>query len=319
MPKVSVIIPVYNVEPYIERCLHSLFSQTLDDMEFIFVDDCSADGSSAKIAEVLGLYPARKAQTRVLRHEVNRGVAAARTSGIVAAEGDYIIHCDPDDYVDTDMYEAMYDRAVAVDADIVACHYMQEYADGRRVAVCKDYGRTPQECLKNIYRRNRHCGSLCDKLVRRSLIAEHGILPFEGCDYAEDLGCVVRILHYASTIVVVERPLYHYCRRGDSLTGRVGSLRVWNMRKKVTDHICRFLSCDQSYRTACHQMQFYAKMEQRAAFEGREREWFDIYRESHDDILRYDDMPLKGRILWWTALRSYGTFRMVRKFIPSLL
>ena len=97
MPKVSVVIPVYNVEQYIERCLYTLFGQTMDDIEYIFVDDSSTDSSVKIINKSLELYPYRKVLTKILRHSSNLGVGAARTTGIKAATGDYIIHCDPDD------------------------------------------------------------------------------------------------------------------------------------------------------------------------------------------------------------------------------
>lgn len=317
MPKVSVVIPVYNVEPYIEKCLHSLFGQTLADMEFLFVDDGSTDGSVTKITEILASYPHRESQTRILYHGVNLGVAAARTTGIKTATGDYIIHCDPDDYVESDMYETMYNKAIDTNADIVACYYWEEWPHQKKL-VRRKYEASPQACLKNIYRKNRHCSRLWDKLIRRSLITSHNIVPFEDCDYAEDLGCMVRILYHAASITVIEKPLYHYCRRNNSITCHTKTLLLWDMRKRVTDRICTFLNGNASYRIVCHQMQFYAKMEYRDIFIGREKEWFNIYRDSHMHILRYDDIPLKGRILWWIVLQNYTLFRTAKKLVPIL-
>ena len=317
MLKVSVIIPIYNVERYFERCLHSLFGQTLEDIEYIFVDDCSTDASASKIVEVLEFYPHRRRQVQVLSHEANLGVAAARTSGIKAATGDYIIHCDSDDYVELDMYETLYNRAVDTNADIIACYYWEEQ-QGRKNIICRKFSHTPQKCLKNIYKKNCHCSRLWDKLIRRSLIVEHNIFPYKGCDYAEDLGCIVKILYYASSISVVERPMYHYCKRETSITSNVKSLYFWNMRKSLVDRVCDFLSCDAKYKIACHQMQFYIKMEYRTAFLDKEYEWFKVYKSSHKYILRYNDMPLKGRILWWMVLRNYTIFQIARKIIPVL-
>ena len=119
MPKVSVIIAVYNVEAYIERCLHSLFSQTLNDIEYIFVDDATPDSSIELIYKTIESYPNRRNQIKVLRHTYNRGLAAARTTGMREATGEYIISCDPDDYIEQDMYEKMYLRAVETSADIM--------------------------------------------------------------------------------------------------------------------------------------------------------------------------------------------------------
>ena len=111
MPKVSICIAVYNVEKYIEQCVRSLFEQTLDDLEYIFVDDASPDASIDVLLRVLEDYPHRKNQVKLLRHETNQGVAVARKDAIAAATGEYIIHCDPDDWVDLDMYEKLYVKA----------------------------------------------------------------------------------------------------------------------------------------------------------------------------------------------------------------
>lgn len=317
MPKVSVIIPVYNVGRYIERCLHTLFGQTLDDMEYIFVDDASTDGSASKISEVLECsYPHRKGQVRMLRHETNRGVAAARAAGIRAATGDYIIHCDPDDYVERDMCEKMYARAAESDADIVACRYFEE-SEGRCETVRRDYAPTPRECLERICRRNCHCSRLWDKLVRRTLVSEHDIVPCEGCDYAEDLDCVVRMFRYASSLAVVESPLYHYCRRADSATLKVRDDDFLNMRLRSTERICGFLE-EEGFPEVSRQIRFYAKMECRSLFRGREDEWYDLWRDTHGSIMHCDDMPLRVRIFWRLSLLNRAAYRAARYVFPTI-
>ena len=111
MPAVSVIIPVYGVEKYIERCARSLFEQTMEDLEYIFVDDCTPDASMDILARVMDDYPARRCQVKVLHNEVNRGLAYTRRRGVEASTGDYIIHCDSDDYVEKDIYEKLYAKA----------------------------------------------------------------------------------------------------------------------------------------------------------------------------------------------------------------
>ena len=131
MPKVSVIIPVYSVEKYIERCARSLFEQTLTDIEYIFVDDCSPDNSINILESVLEVYPNRRSQVKIIRHLENKGLPAARKTGIDNSTGDYIIHCDSDDWVETDMYRLMYDEAKRLDADIVMCGY--KVTDGQTV------------------------------------------------------------------------------------------------------------------------------------------------------------------------------------------
>ena len=107
MPKISVIVPIYNVSAYIERCARSLWEQTLDDIEYIFINDCTPDNSMEILEKVLKDYPQRKSQTRIFKMPTNSRQAAVRRHGIKLAAGEYIIHCDADDWVDTNLYEKM--------------------------------------------------------------------------------------------------------------------------------------------------------------------------------------------------------------------
>ena len=137
--KVSVCIPVYGVEKYIERCARSLFEQTMKDgIEFIFVNDCTKDKSIEILEQVLGEYPERKEQVKIIHHEKNKGLVAARKTGLAHATGDYIIHCDSDDWVDLNLYETMYNKAVEVNADVVCCPFLQFFS-AEKTKVIKPY------------------------------------------------------------------------------------------------------------------------------------------------------------------------------------
>ena len=313
MPKVSVIIPVYNVGPYIERCLHSLFGQTLDDIEYIFVDDGSTDDSVMLIEHVLEEYPDRLQQTKILRHDKNRGVAAARTTGIRAATGEYIIHCDPDDWVERDMYEKMYARAIETDADIVACYHM---LNDRLVAY--DFADTPQKCLESMTIKSRQYVHLWTKLVRRSIVEEHDIVPFEGVDFGEDLNTTVRLLYWARTISVVEEPLYHYCIHANSISTSDSYLRNFKIRAVNVEKICAFLlqTGDRRYETLSNYLKFSLKFEFRTCFSD-DREWFDWYRECHKEVMKFKDNSLKSRITLRLTLSNYHIYKMARRFVRN--
>ena len=124
MSKVSVIVPVYNVEKYIKKCLESLVNQTLRDIEIIVVNDGSQDKSKEIIAEYVRKYP-----NIVYVEKENGGLSDARNYGMKYAKGDYIAFVDSDDYVDTTMYEKMYNKAVEEKADYVECDFYWEYPD----------------------------------------------------------------------------------------------------------------------------------------------------------------------------------------------
>ena len=123
-PDISVIIPVFNSGSYIRRCARSLFSQTLRNIEYIFIDDCSTDESISILREVIDEYPDRRHSVKVIRNDSNIGVGQSRQKGIDMASGRFVIHCDSDDVVDADMYETMFCAALENDADVVVCGYL---------------------------------------------------------------------------------------------------------------------------------------------------------------------------------------------------
>lgn len=118
MPKVSVIVPVYNVENYIRKCLDSIISQTLKDIEIILVDDGSED-NSGKICDEY----AEKDSRIIVIHQKNNGLSNARNTGLNIASGEYIGFVDSDDYIKSEMYSEMYQTAEKTDADMVLCNY----------------------------------------------------------------------------------------------------------------------------------------------------------------------------------------------------
>lgn len=217
MPKVSVVIPVYNVEQYIDKCARSLFEQTLDDMEFVFVNDCTKDRSIDILLDVLEEYPHRKLQVRVLEHEVNQGLPQARQTGINHATGEYIIHCDSDDWVERNMYEHMYMIATHDDADIVICEF--NINDNEIVKSVDATVKKPEDFRIGIMTKTVHC-SVWNKLVRKSLYENRILYPTE--NYAEDLALMAQLFYYADIFSYCSTALYHYRNNPDSISKKSG-------------------------------------------------------------------------------------------------
>ena len=228
MPKVSVIIPVYGVEEHIERCAISLFAQTLDDIEYIFVDDCTKDNSIGVLSNTLLHFPERKSQVKIITHSTNKGVAQARITGLQHSNGDYIIHCDSDDWVDSHMYELMYDMAVDKNCDMVVCDYMNVYHDHfveSSPSYDSDFLRMLLLC--------RCTGSLCNKLVKRKIILNNDFL-FTKYSFSEDYVYSIQYAIYSSNIEYVPLPLYKYCHRSGSL---VSSVDKASLDKRIQENL----------------------------------------------------------------------------------
>lgn len=214
MPKVSVIIPVYGVEKYIERCARSLFEQTLNDIEFIFIDDCTPDKSIEVLEKVLEEYPNRREQVIIHRMEQNSGQAAVRRWGIKQASGEYIIQCDSDDWVKTDMYEMLYIRAKENKSDIVVCDFI--LSDG------KDTNRVKQDCANSnkevffydVLVKNTS-SSIGNKLVKRTLF-NNIIYPLY--DMGEDHVILLQVAYNSSKPLKVDESFYYYYNNNNSMT-----------------------------------------------------------------------------------------------------
>jgi glycosyltransferase involved in cell wall biosynthesis len=217
--KVSVCIPLYRVEAYIERCARSLFEQTLQDgIEFIFVDDASPDASVARLEAVLEDYPQRKAQVKILRHATNQGLVAARQTALKHAQGEYIIHCDSDDWVDRNYYEDMYLAASSARAEIAYSAYYQD--DGAQKCIHTPILETtsPRELLQAMLGNNRHWNVVA-KLVHRNLALSPTLVSRKEVCFGEDLMLSSQMVAQATRVAYCGTACYHYfCKNESSYT-----------------------------------------------------------------------------------------------------
>ena len=213
MSKVSVVVPVYNVEPYIARCTKSLMEQTYSNIEYIFVDDCSQDHSVEVLQSVIDQYPERKNNVTIIRNQSNQGLEIARQNGNKIAKGKYIASVDSDDWIETTMIALMVERAETSGADIVVCDFYNENTNGT-TTICEDYvSSNSSDWWIDMYINDRTYSSLCNKLYRRELF-ERITYPKPNISQAEDWWANIQLYYFAKSIVRVPIPLYHYviCR-----------------------------------------------------------------------------------------------------------
>ncbi|MCM1070060.1 MAG: glycosyltransferase [Bacteroides sp.] len=219
-PKVSIVVPVYNVEKYLDRCMRSLLSQSLNDIEIILVDDGSPDNCPRLCDE----YARHDTRVRVV-HKKNGGLGMACNSGLEVATGEYVAFCDSDDWVDCNMYQSLYDTATQTSADIVYSGLKR--ADGDRNII----GYLPHRTIKEIYNGSSVCDLIFDMIAsrpeekydrtiqvsakvalynRRFLNREHIKFVSERTFPSEDLIFNITALSKADTVVVVPDFFYNY-------------------------------------------------------------------------------------------------------------
>lgn len=205
--KVTILVPIYGVEKFIERCAVSLFEQTFESIEYIFVNDCTKDNSIEVLNSVISRYPYRSDSVKVINHTINRGLAAARNTGVENANGDYILHIDSDDYIDFNMVEKMYSKALEDSADIVVCDMILEWENDKRIV--KQNFESKVDLLQQMLQADTIVG-LVNKLFRRSLYIDNNVMSIEGINLGEDYVTSPRLVYYSNVISKVNIPLYHY-------------------------------------------------------------------------------------------------------------
>lgn len=219
-PLVSILVPVYGVERYIERCARHLFEQTYNNIEFIFVDDCTTDNSIEILKRTLIEYPYRHNQIKIIKHTKNKGLSSARNTAVAAAKGEWIIHVDSDDYIANDAIESLVNFALQNQLDVVSSQvYIVENDKTRKHPLFWGDNNKEQYIKRLLTWRNVPC-SIWGRLIKRSIIVDKKIQSIDGVGFAEDFAIVPIILYYAKKIDYYSlKPLYYYeCSNSESFT-----------------------------------------------------------------------------------------------------
>ena len=302
VPKVSVIIPVYNAEKTIEKCCNALFAQTLQDMEFIFVDDCSTD-RTIDIIRSFGDKELKK-RTRIISQSQNMGVSAARQNGLEHANGEYVIHCDSDDWPEPDMYEKLYKKAIDEQADIVCCDYVADYKTESIVYRFPDNSiGNPSFCIKPIE------GAVWNKLIKRTLFVDNNISFPIGVNLGEDFVVVTSARVVAKRETVLHEPLYHYNQMNvSSITHNYTRERFIEVLK-LAKELEFFLKNNGLYALYMQQL-MYLQFQVKSFFiiypHVRDLTfWKKTYPESNKYIWQYQNTPFNMKLIAWLISKGF--------------
>ena len=162
-PEISVIVPIYGVEKYIARCAESLFSQTMtENVEFLFVDDSTKDNSIQVLQHIISKYPHLESQISIIRHRENKGLPAARNTGLSKAKGRFVVHVDGDDFAEPQMLESLYKAVVDNHADFAWCDYYIAFNNKKRV-ISQPSFTEPIDAVRGIFRGSMKY-NVCNKI-----------------------------------------------------------------------------------------------------------------------------------------------------------
>ena len=221
--KISIIVPVYNVEAYLERCVESILKQTYTNLEILLVNDGSTD-KSGELCDKLAL---RDHRIRVI-HKENGGLSDARNRGIDEASSNLIGFIDSDDYIDEDMYETLYRQMVASKADLSMCGHYDVYHQipEKQVAEIKTWELMPEEAIKMVMEAKILSVTAVNKLYKKALFEQ---LRFRIGKIAEDAFIMVDLIHQCSKVVATNEKKYYYVHRENSITTQKFFLKFLNV------------------------------------------------------------------------------------------
>ena len=222
-PLISVIVPVYNVEPYLRRCIDSILAQTYENLEIILVDD----GSPDRCGEICDEYARLDRRIRVI-HQENSGVSAARNAALAVAEGEYIGFVDSDDWIEPNMYEEMYEAILATDSDIAVIDFVKEPCP--EVAHQNDSGK--REVLSGVQaycemmKGEKFQGHMCSKLARKAVLKKNTFCL--DISVLEDMLFCTEMFFRTRKVVYQKSSLYHYWMSDQSLSHSMDE-HTWSM------------------------------------------------------------------------------------------
>ena len=316
MSILSVIVPIYGVEKYIERCAESLFAQTLKNIEFIFVDDCTLDRSMEVLLAVVEKYRFHIAEmhwtVRTERMPQNSGLAAVRRYGVGLATGEYLIHCDSDDWLEHDAYSRMYEEAVAGDCDMVFCNFYKSSDTNK--TVCSRLGNIAldkETILKAMLCDQLPSYSIWSVMLRRSLY--EGVIHPTG-SMSEDWCAVFQLLFLSNgRLGYVKAPLYNYYVNTDSMSfnphrikdRQMVEKRIRNCRQTVDNCEIVFNFIERQGSTARYapyyvNTKMWAKRLLCRMSDDKEvfRLWRSIYPEIEGQVLLNRFVTLKNKLMY---------------------
>ena len=208
---ISIIVPVFNTEKYLDKCIQSILGQTYSNIELLLIDDGSTDSSGA----ICDKYVTQDSRVRVF-HKPNEGVPIARNWGLDNAKGEWITFVDSDDWIDTDMYEKMYNAVMQNKADMVSCDLLMEHKDYSRIFSYNnkyDDHQLMYVCLVPI---SVEYFAMWNKLVSREVYDRGGIRASIGPNMWEDVELMTKIRYFSKSSCVINKPFYHYNRMNES-------------------------------------------------------------------------------------------------------
>lgn len=307
MNKVSIIIPIYNTSKYIGRCAESLLSQTFNDIQYIFVNDATPDNSIEILEKIIEQYPKRQSQCMIVNHPQNKGLTAARNTGLSYATGEYILHCDSDDWLEADMVEKLYIAATTHLADVAICDFNMVFNDHTEYYRVPTFSSDKTDSLRHYI--TSVWTVIWNILAKRSLYVQYNLKSPIGITYCEDFDLAVKLLLHANKVVNVHEPLYNYNKLNEGSIMHKLNLRTMRDEQTVyLDAIKYFKSLgiyDSYNKELCWRV--LKSTQEWVLNRNTHTDFLKYYPESHQYILSCPYLNIKLKIMMWCLAHHLST------------
>lgn len=233
MVKISIIIPVYNTEKYLERCLESILNQEIKEIEVIIVNDGSPDNSYL----IIERYRKKDKRIKVIS-KINGGLSSARNAGIKIAKGEYILHIDSDDWIEDGYFKETYEKAKRNNLDILVSDFMTVFENNKKKYI-KDLKISSSEVISGkeyikLFFDNKIYPAVWNKLIKRELYIKNNILHPENISLGEDLAVTPRLAFYADRIGKINKAYLNYLKNENSITNFNPTKKIYELIQVFT-------------------------------------------------------------------------------------
>ncbi|MFI3285195.1 MAG: glycosyltransferase family A protein [Rikenellaceae bacterium] len=308
---ISVIIPIYNVERYIERCLVSLFTQTkTTGVEFILVNDATPDDSMLVAEKLVSQF--KNLSVLIINKSCNEGLALARQSGVDAASGDYIIHIDSDDWCEPTMLADLWTEVQSSSPDIIVCDYYFNRRSGQEL-ICANMTNDNIECIYTMMQ-DESKGAVWNKLFKRELYLQNGVRSTVRVNMWEDIYICSQLFYFAQKIVYLNKSFLHYMRDNAGCITSTPNIKQFHDMQCVVKELDQFFDAnDGVHKNILLSRKAYLKITLLGHFRGEEqRHYLSLYPEINNHIWHLDGFRLHKKIgLFLAGKNQQALFNMI--------
>ncbi len=317
---VSILIPIYRASDFIEKCAVSVFSQTFQSIEYIFVDDASPDDSVQKLETILERFPNRKQDVTILRNKQNRGISDSRQRAFDTATGKYFLAMDSDDWIEKEMVEKLVQKAENENSDITYCSYYRTFSNNEIVEKPL-FSLDKKELIKDALNGK---SAYWNKLIRLDLLKENNIRTISGVNMADDLVVLVKLIYYAQKVAFIDDPLYHYVQFNENACTKELPTKHINDHLTVTKDIEQFFQTKKDFSEYQKMILKFKAKRKIKIIRGSmaEKKYLPLYPDLKGHIKGLN-LPLKSQIILYLAQKEYAflskTFLKLLKLINRVI